>query len=184
MEEIKKMIENLMEADEEEIKAILPGFVEKVKEVGIENLLQEIPALLPRMMERMKDVDVKELSSEIPLLLPLFFDGMVALAERSEAIKTELSSIQELKINLSAPDAGIKFYIQIKDGKISGGVGELPEPDLGIEAEWEKVSSLIGGEPSELLSAYMSGDIKIVGDIAKGMQLMPLLEAINEEIKK
>jgi len=183
-EEIKSLVDKIAGIERtDELRRALNELLEKINKVGIKTLVNDFPEMLPKMMGKIREVDIKDFKDEIPKILPMFFDGVSVLAEKNDILKADLTRAGGMKVNFKIPDVGIAINMQIADGKVRGGVGAVEGADLDIEAIWNIVSNILGGEADNVISAYMSGDVKIMGDLSKAMILMPIIESLGEEVK-
>jgi hypothetical protein len=83
-----------------------------------------------------------------------------------------------VKINLvitQAPfdDSTVKGFIDTSSGDMALELGELTDPEATVTTDYETASKLfVDQDPSAVMQAFMSGKIKIEGDMMKvmGMQ--------------
>src|SRR5438105_918280 len=72
------------------------------------------------------------------------------------------------------PDGDIKYYWVLESGKLlDSSLGELPEPDFTMTLSYAYSVAVQKGEldPNVI---FMQGRMKVTGNMAKLMQLMPL----------
>lgn len=110
----------------------------------------------------------------------LFLKAVEEVAETNEDLKDELEDQEDVIIQLEVPDR-IAGYLQIKDGKLTAGEGSADEPTVTVQMNEDIAVGLLTGE-IDTASAYMAGDIKIVGEMAKAMALRSILEIVGEEL--
>lgn len=182
MEELKEMINSLEGADVDTLKDLIPKIIEKIKEIGFVAVMkdQDLKEFMPKMREQMANVDIEELVPLANVVMPTFFEGMTELIENSEEAKEELGDMDDMKIMMTVPDLDIAMFMQIEGGKFKAGSGQVDEPDLTISINKETFLKQMQGQ-SDMMSAYMSGDIKMEGEMAKAMALRPLLEILSDE---
>ncbi|MSO36680.1 MAG: SCP2 sterol-binding domain-containing protein [Acidimicrobiia bacterium] len=87
------------------------------------------------------------------------------------------------------PDGTIKYYWRIEDGQlIESALGEMEGADFTMTLSYADSVKVQNGE-LDANSAFMQGRMKVTGNMAKLMQLMPLTnspeyKALQEEIRK
>ena len=79
-----------------------------------------------------------------------------------------------LQFSLSGEGGG-DWSVTVDDGKVTAVPGLLAKPQLIIKASAANALRLIHGELNPL-SAFMTGRVKIVGDMALAMKLLNLLK--------
>jgi putative sterol carrier protein len=85
--------------------------------------------------------------------------------------------------DLQGEDAG-KFYLDLRKGTGSGGAGELPsgEPaDATLTVDAGEFYKMITGE-SDATMLYMSGKLKIGGNLGVVMKLQPFLSQLKSKL--
>jgi putative sterol carrier protein len=65
--------------------------------------------------------------------------------------------------------------VVLDDGKISVSQGALAQPQLTVKTSTANAEKLLSGTLNPMM-AYMTGKIKISGDMALGMKLIGLLK--------
>ncbi len=182
MEDLKKMLKDLEGADAAKLLEVIPKVMSKIKEIGFVEVVknEDLKDFMPAIREQMANVDVEQLIPLASVVMPTFFEGMAELIENSEEAKEELEDMDDMKMQMSVPDLDVHMYMVVKDTKFSAGTGKVEDPDLVVEINKDTFLKQMQGE-SDMMSAYMSGDIKLVGEIAKIMALRPLFEILGEE---
>jgi putative sterol carrier protein len=71
---------------------------------------------------------------------------------------------------VTTPDGEVKFYLKVEGGKAEGGIGEVENPDATITQDYDTAVALWKNELTAT-AAYMSGKIKVSGDLMKLMQM-------------
>ena len=110
---------------------------------------------------------------------------------------TYLKAIQELaagdseiqQVLTKSPNFIIQFsifgvidvYIEIKDGKMKVEDGSVENPNIKFEMTDMVGSGIIKNE-IDPVSAYLSGDFKINGDMALAMKLKPFIKKYNASL--
>lgn len=112
--------------------------------------------------------------------LPLFLQALEEIATTSEDLQDELEDTEDVTIQFSVPGV-VQAYIEIKDGKLTASEGTKDDADVTLEMTEEVGKNLFTGE-TDAASAYMAGDLKIIGEMAKAMKLRSLIEIAGEEL--
>ncbi len=87
------------------------------------------------------------------------------------------------------PDGDIKYYWILEAGKLlESSLGDAPDPDFTMTLTYDDSVKVQKGE-LDANAAFMQGRMKVAGNMAKLMQLMPLTnspeyKALQEEIRK
>ena len=111
--------------------------------------------------------------------LPMFLKALEEIALTNEDLIDELEDTEDTTIQFNVPGA-IEAYIVIADGKLTAGEGVKEDADVTLEMTEEVGKNLFTGE-TDAASAYMAGDLKIIGEMAKAMKLRSLIEIAGEE---
>ena len=118
-----------------------------------------------------KDFDAKD--------LPMFLKALEEIATTNEDLVDELEDTEDTTIQFNVPGA-VEAYIVIADGKLTAGEGVKEDADVTLEMTEDVGKNLFTGE-TDAASAYMAGDLKIIGEMAKAMKLRSLIEIAGEE---
>jgi putative sterol carrier protein len=86
------------------------------------------------------------------------------LAEENEEIKEEVEDIEEILVQFEYTDSGYKYWIKLGEGSVEYSEGEADDPSVTMKATGATWTGLGTGE-IEPTSAYMSGDLKIEGNL-------------------
>jgi putative sterol carrier protein len=87
------------------------------------------------------------------------------------------------------PDGDVKYYWILENGKLQESqLGELPDPDFTLTQSYEDAAKVQKGE-LDANAAFMQGRVKVTGNMAKLMALLPLTnapeyKALMDEINK
>ena len=87
------------------------------------------------------------------------------------------------------PDGDIKYYWILEDGKLlESSLGDAPDPDFTMTLSYGDSVKVQKGE-LDANAAFMQGRMKVAGNMAKLMQLMPLTnspeyKALQEEVRQ
>lgn len=86
------------------------------------------------------------------------------------------------------PDGEIAYYQVIENGKVlDQALGELPDADFTMLSTWDDSVKIQKGE-LDANAAFMTGKMKVTGNVGKLMSLMPLTmspeyKTIQEQIR-
>ncbi len=182
MQDLKNMVKQLEGADVNKLKDLVPKIMNKIKEVGFIEVVKddELKEFIPKMREQMANIDIEELVPLAKVVMPTIFEGMSQLLAASEEAQDELEDQDDMAVQMQAPDLDVYVYMKIEEGKFSAGEGKIDDADLKITISKETFLKMMQGE-SNIMEAYMSGDVKAEGELAKAMALRPLLEIIADE---
>jgi len=87
------------------------------------------------------------------------------------------------------PDGDIKYYWVLEDGKLlESSLGETPDADFTMTLSYDDSVKVQKGE-LDANAAFMQGRMKVAGNMAKLMQLMPLTnspeyKALQEDVRQ
>ena len=124
-----------------------------------------------------KKVEAKEFDAAD---LPLFIAALEEIATTNEDLIDELEDTEDVVIQFNVPGI-VQAFIEIKDGKLTAKEGSKDDADVTLEMTEEVGKNLFTGE-TDAASAYMAGDLKIIGEMAKAMKLRSLIEIAGEEL--
>ena len=72
------------------------------------------------------------------------------------------------------PQGDIKYYWVLENGKLlESQVGEMPDPEVTLTQSYEDAKKIQQGE-LDANAAFMQGRVKVAGNMAKVMSLLPL----------
>jgi alkyl sulfatase BDS1-like metallo-beta-lactamase superfamily hydrolase len=75
------------------------------------------------------------------------------------------------------PDGEIKYYWVLENGKLlESQLGELPDAEVTLTQSYEDAKKIQTGE-LDASAAFMQGRVKVTGNMAKLMSLLPLTNA-------
>lgn len=127
-----------------------------------------------KLMEKIEDGDFS--IADLPEFLAVFKE----ICNESEDVAEEVEDWdRKFQINLSDAD---NFWFKIEDGKFDYGMGEIEEPDVTLEMNGETAAGVFTGE-IDATSAYMSGDLKIIGPLPDAVKFRTLTELVREEME-
>ena len=77
-------------------------------------------------------------------------------------------------VNTGGPDGDIKYYWVLEDGKIlDSQLGDVDDPDFTLTMTYDDAMKVQKGE-LDANAAFMQGRMKVAGNVAKLMALLPL----------
>jgi putative sterol carrier protein len=72
------------------------------------------------------------------------------------------------------PEGDVKYYWELENGKLlESKLGEMPDPEVTLTQTYEDAMKIQKGE-LDANAAFMQGRIKVTGNMAKLMSLLPL----------
>ncbi|MEY2568303.1 MAG: hypothetical protein QOE35_2832 [Actinomycetota bacterium] len=75
------------------------------------------------------------------------------------------------------PDGDVKYYWVLENGKLlESQIGEMPDPEVTLTQSYEDAKKIQQGE-LDANAAFMQGRVKVTGNMAKLMALLPLTNA-------
>ncbi len=104
---------------------------------------------------------------------PFLSDDWFAIVDRLvEEMGAEAPSQADLVMNVVVTDtpfgAEKHLHVGARSGRGHWGIGHAPDADLMITTDYETAREiLLSGDPQAGLNAFMSGKVKIQGDLAK-----------------
>ncbi|NHI95055.1 MAG: hypothetical protein EAX96_21370 [Candidatus Lokiarchaeota archaeon] len=127
----------------------------------------------------------QDLNAEILPLIPRLWNvqrnALDAISE-DEDIKDELEDTEDVNIAILIEDMDQAVTVQIVDHKLNFKLGAVPEPDLTVNIPMAALGKLSSGDLSDMMSAYMAGDVKVQGDLTKAMSLRGVIEFLSDKI--
>ncbi|MHA1776096.1 MAG: hypothetical protein DRO88_13340 [Promethearchaeia archaeon] len=127
-----------------------------------------------KLIEKIEDGDFS--IDDLPEFLAVFKET----CNESEDVAEEVEDWdRKFQINMSDAD---NFWFKIEDGKFDYGMGEIEEPDVTLEMNGETAAGVFTGE-IDATSAYMSGDLKIIGPLPDAVKFRTLTELVREEME-
>jgi putative sterol carrier protein len=95
-------------------------------------------------------------------------DALNASDSFRNAIANQSAKIQQV---VSTPEGETKYWFKLEGGQAHLGMGQLDEPvDATISQDYETAAAVLRNELSPT-AAYMSGKMRVSGDLMKLMQL-------------
>ncbi len=124
--------------------------------------------------------DVKEVL-QTKVMLYIMGKGLEELSKIDTEFKEEIEDFEAILAWHVADD--IKMYLEIGDGKVTAHLdAEHDEPSVTFKVEDYKTARAILTGEIDGTSAYMSGDLKMEGDMQAGMRMGQLGEFLQEAL--
>jgi putative sterol carrier protein len=93
---------------------------------------------------------------------------------------TQTAKVQQV---VTGPDGEKKYWFKLDSGNVSLGTGDLGDsPDATITQDYDTAVALAKNELTGT-AAYMSGKLKVQGDLMKLMQLQGTLSQLPQALK-
>src|SRR5436190_20295664 len=106
-------------------------------------------------------------------------EAMNADAAFVSAIGTHTARLQQV---VTAPDGEKRYYVKLVDGKAEVAMGDVENPDATISQDYDTAKGISTGELSAV-AAYMSGKLRVQGDLMKLMTLQGVLTQLPNALK-
>ena len=105
-------------------------------------------------------------------------------ANGSEAFKqaAQGKSVRAQNV-VTTPEGEKKYWFSLQDGQAQVEMGETPDAEATLTADYDTAVALTKGELNAT-SAYMSGKLKIQGDMMKLMGLQGVFNALPQVFKE
>ncbi len=87
------------------------------------------------------------------------------------------------------PDGEIRYFWLLENGKLlESGVGDMEEPEITLTQSYEDATAIQKGE-LDANAAFMQGRVKVTGNMAKLMSLLPITNSpeyrkLQDEIRE
>lgn len=107
-------------------------------------------------------------------------DAVNASEEFKQAAAGKSVKVQNV---VSTPDGEIKYWFTVQDGQTEMGLGETSDAEATLASDYDTAAALTKGELNAT-SAYMSGKLKIQGDLMKLMGLQGVFNALPQVFKQ
>ena len=185
MEEFKKLYDEAQKMSKEElVKDALPrlvGLLDKAKEIGFSKVLNEFPDINDFLQSKLREFEPEEAINIIKELIPIIYNTVVDFVAQSEEIQDELEDVEDTSIAMALEDGDFAMTIAIKAGEFKYEMGIMEGADVILKMDKETMQKFMSGEENPM-SAFMSGAVKVEGNLGKVMALRPILEIVGEEL--
>ena len=95
------------------------------------------------------------------------------------AIGSNTARLQQV---VSTPDGEKHYYVKLENGGAQVAMGDVDNPDATITQDYDTAKGISTGELSAV-AAYMSGKIKVTGDLMKLMTMQGVLTQLPNALK-
>ena len=112
--------------------------------------------------------------------IPDYFTVICQLGDEIEDLKDEVED-WDRKIQFVIQGFG-NHWLSIQDGEFSTGEGEIEDPNLTLILAVDEAARIFSGE-KDAEAAFMSGALKVQGDLPDAIKLHALIEIVLEEIE-
>ena len=113
--------------------------------------------------------------------------------EWAEEVKSALQNNEQMKSSagamsariqqvISGSDGETRYWFTIENGQMDLGLGDIDNPDATITQDHDTAAALAKNELTGT-AAYMSGKLKVSGDLMKLMQLQGVLSQLPNALK-
>lgn len=101
----------------------------------------------------------------------------------NEAVKSAAGSMNaRIQQIVNGPDGESKYWFKLEGGDLDLGLGDIENPDATITQDYETAAALSKNELTGT-AAYMSGKLRVSGDLMKLMQLQGVLGQLPQALK-
>jgi putative sterol carrier protein len=83
---------------------------------------------------------------------------------------------------VAAPDGEQRYFLDLEGGTAKVSMGDLPDAEATLSSDYDTAAAMSRNELNAT-AAYMSGKLKIQGDLMKLMQLQGLFNTLPQAIK-
>lgn len=112
--------------------------------------------------------------------LPEFLQLFAEVATESDDIKDEISG-WDRKLQFVIDGVG-EFCLTVQDQVFSLIKGKVPEPDITLTMAANTAAGVFTGE-IDATSAYMGGDLKVMGPLPDAVKFRTITEIVREELE-
>jgi len=101
----------------------------------------------------------------------------------NDAVKSAAGSMSaRIQQVVSGPDGETKYWFKLENGDLDLGLGDIENPDATITQDYDTAVALSKNELTGT-AAYMSGKLRVSGDLMKLMQLQGVLGQLPQALK-
>lgn len=101
----------------------------------------------------------------------------------NEAVKSAAGSMSaRIQQVVNGPDGETKYWFKLENGDLDLGLGDIENPDATITQDYDTAVALSKNELTGT-AAYMSGKLRVSGDLMKLMQLQGVLGQLPQALK-
>lgn len=95
------------------------------------------------------------------------------------AARGQQTTIQQV---VNTPDGEIRYYLRLADGQAEVALGDIDNPEATISQDYDTAVALSKNETTAT-AAYMSGKIKVSGDLMRLMQLQGVFNTVPAALR-
>lgn len=109
-----------------------------------------------------------------------WIDDVVAALRRSTEASGSLRgvSLRLQQIVSGTPDGDVSYWTVFEDGTVTGGIGEVADPDVTITQDHATAVALARGDLNAQ-AAFMQGKLKVTGNMGKLLQHQEAIAALG-----
>lgn len=96
-----------------------------------------------------------------------------------QAAGTQSAKLQQV---VNTPEGEVKYYFKLDGGSAEVALGEIEAPDATITQDYDTAVAIAKTELTGT-AAYMSGKLKVSGDLMKLMQLQGIFNTLPQAVK-
>ena len=101
----------------------------------------------------------------------------------SDAVKSAAGSMTaRIQQVVTTSDGEVRYWFKLEGGDVDLGLGEIENPDATITQDYDTAAALSKNELTGT-AAYMSGKLRVTGDLMKLMQLQGVLGQLPAALK-
>ena len=103
--------------------------------------------------------------------------------QSNDAVKSAAGNMTaRIQQVVNGPDGETKYWFKLEGGNVDLGMGDIENPDATITQDYETAAALSKNELTGT-AAYMSGKLRVSGDLMKLMQLQGVLGQLPQALK-
>ena len=104
--------------------------------------------------------------------------------DSSDAVKSAAGNMTAKiqQVVTGAPDGEVKYWFQLEGGTVDLGLGDIEGPDATITQDYDTAKGISTGELSAV-AAYMSGKLRVQGNLMKLMTMQGVLTQLPNALK-
>jgi putative sterol carrier protein len=118
-----------------------------------------------------------------PKVILKLFELMKQASAEIDELKEELEDIDQFVGQMVVEDKDFKWWAKIGGGTFDYGEGEGADPSFTMTCNWVTMSGMMAGE-IDGTSAYMSGDLKIEGNLQDTMAYGEYLSLVADTLQE
>ena len=134
----------------------------------------------------------KALGDKHPFLSAAWIDAARAIRDEYEGrVGAPPVTVRMNQVITDGPDGTIEAHLDTSDGRTRLELGHVADPDLTVTTDYDTARAIFAlQDPAAAMQAFLSGRIRIEGDMAKlmmlqasAMQADPLATEVAERVK-